>query len=94
MSAKHRPTPVPKTSACRWFLAARPRWSLLRFLALTVPLVALVFGFGNALAQPVQIVHQTNSVWSYHTNKTDPAYSPADAWTAPAFDDRDRKSVV
>lgn len=39
------------------------------------------------LAQRVQILNATNTMWRYHPNSTDPGYSPADAWVDPAFDD-------
>lgn len=38
-------------------------------------------------AQSIQLLTFTDSSWSYHSNKVDPGYSPADAWTAPGFDD-------
>lgn len=40
-----------------------------------------------ALAQPVQLITYTNTVWKYRANTSDPGYVPADAWTAAAFDD-------
>ena len=39
------------------------------------------------LAQRVQILNATNTLWRYHPNSTDPGYAPADAWVDPAFDD-------
>jgi hypothetical protein len=39
------------------------------------------------LAQRVQILNATNTLWRYHPNSTDPGYSPADAWVDPAYDD-------
>ncbi len=40
-----------------------------------------------AKAQTVQLLTVNQSTWSYQTNKVDPAYVPADAWTAPEFND-------
>ena len=39
------------------------------------------------LAQRVQILNATNTLWRYHPNSVDPAYAPADAWVDPTFDD-------
>ena len=41
----------------------------------------------TASAQSVQLISYTNTVWKYRPNTNDPAYTPVDAWTAPAFDD-------
>ena len=40
-----------------------------------------------AKAQTVKLLTVDQSTWSYQTNKVDPAYVPADAWTAPGFND-------
>src|SRR5262249_33803084 len=56
--------------------------TLLRILIL----VGALAGTNCVVAQPVHLIDYTNT-WRYHTNKTDPGYSPVDAWTAKNFDD-------
>ena len=74
----HRTHPSSKPRKC-FFLS---------LLVSSLPLLLLLIGADPASAQTkFQMIHQTNTVWSYHTNKTDPGYAPADAWTARLFDD-------
>jgi hypothetical protein len=85
MSKIQNPRPLHRVFASFGTIAhIRRRLSLFAGL---LPLLIALLAPGQASAQSVQLVHQTNTVWSYHTNRTDPGYVPADAWTAPLFDD-------
>src|SRR5262245_2523999 len=56
----------------------------------TLVFLGCIFGGGALVAQPVLLLHPTNTVWKFHPNQPtlgDPGYNPADAWVAPAFDD-------
>src|SRR5262245_30753746 len=44
-------------------------------------------GVVTAHAQSTVLITWTNTVWKFRPNTNAPAYSPADAWTAVAFDD-------
>src|SRR5262245_13165728 len=50
-------------------------------------ILAAIVGSISASAQTISLLTVTNTTWSYHSNKVDPAYVPADAWTTAAFDD-------
>ncbi len=79
--ALQRALPVPVQPLSRLRRALRTACAAILFMTVAM------FSGNQASAQPVQIIHPTNTVWNYLTNKTDPGFSPADAWTAPSFDD-------
>src|SRR5512138_1126561 len=57
-----------------------------RFRVAALLLLALLAPF-TSFGQNVYLLQVTNTTWGYHSNKVDPAYIPADAWTGTTFDD-------
>jgi len=50
----------------------------------------LLLGFAGVItaqAQSIVLINWTNTVWKFRPNTNDPAYTPADSWTAVGFND-------
>jgi len=49
--------------------------------------VAALFLAISQASAATKLIDYTTTSWKFHTNNVDPAYTPADAWVAPLFDD-------